>query len=186
MNTKNNQRFLNTEKRLEQTFLALCQTTSPEKITVSQICKAVDINRSTFYDHYLDIPDLIQKIGIKYMREMSEIISNTNEKTSFPLTVPYLVNLFTYIEKHQEFFDIYFNHSNPKTLEMSFANFLEKSYQPYMERFHFENPEIIKYHFTFFKAGFIAILSRWVQYGCKEKPEEIANILLRNLPNILP
>lgn len=182
MNTKNNQRFQDTEKRLEETFLSLCQTTPAEKITVSQICKAVPINRSTFYDHYLDVPDLINRIGIKYMGEMFALNSQEEEAASFPLTEDYLIRLFSYIEKNRIFFDIFFNHSSPSSVENGFSRFLETACEPYMERIHLKNKEAMQYHFTFFKAGFIAVLSQWVQHGCKETSKEIAEILLRNLP----
>lgn len=182
MNTKNNQRFHNTEKKLEQTFLCLCKTTLPEKITVSQLCKAVEINRSTFYEHYLDIPDLIYKIGVKHIGGMIELLRLPDNSTDFPFSDTSLIQLFTYIKEHQDFFNIYFNHSNPRTLLDSLSNLLESACNPYMNHFRKKNDESMQYHFAFFKAGFIAILSRWVFYKCKETPEEIANILLQNLP----
>ncbi len=38
------------------------------------------------------------------------------------------------------------------------------------------------YHFSFFKAGFISVLSEWIHRGCLETPEKLAEIILRNLP----
>lgn len=177
MNTKNNQRFLDTEKNLEQTFLTLCQNTQPEKITVSRLCNEVQINRSTFYDHYLDIPDLIHKTGAKHMGNMANLLRQS-KKTPIASLIP----LLSYIKENQDFFDIYFNHSSQSALNISFFPLLESACEPYLKSFGIQDKERLKYHFTFFSAGFVAILGRWVQSGCKEKPEEIADILLKNLP----
>ena len=84
MNTKNNQRFQETERKLEEAFLTLCQDQPPEKISVSMLCRTVDINRSTFYDHYLDIPDLITKTGVRYMKEIGRILNDPEKPGTFP------------------------------------------------------------------------------------------------------
>lgn len=183
MNTKNNQRFLQTEQKLEQAFLSLCKETLPEKITVSMLCKTVHINRSTFYEHYLDIPDLIQKTGAKYMKDIYQMIYPIQHSGAFPFTTDYLIQLFSYIEEHQDFFDIYLNHSKPESLEKGFENLLFEICAPYLSKFEAVPPETLEYHFTFFKAGFIALLRRWVLFGCKENPADLSKILLRNLPD---
>lgn len=182
MNTKNNQRFLQTEQKIEQTFLQLCKHKSAEKITVSQLCKAVNINRSTFYEHYLDIPDLIQKTGVKYIIEIQQLLYIPKDYKDFPLTPQYLIPLFTYIEQHQDFFEIFLNQTNPQTLEDSFSKLLLEACAPYLSHFADAPSAILEYHLTFFRSGFVAILRRWVQFGCKEKPEDLAKILLQNLP----
>lgn len=58
------------DKRIEKTrsliktsFLELSKSVPAEKITVKAICEKANINRGTFYYHYLDVPDLIEKLG---------------------------------------------------------------------------------------------------------------------------
>ena len=58
MNIKNNQRYKMSSEKIETAFLALILKHRYEDITVSQICKKANINRSTFYCHYDDINDL--------------------------------------------------------------------------------------------------------------------------------
>lgn len=38
------------------------------------------------------------------------------------------------------------------------------------------------YHFTFFKTGFLAVLSQWINNGCPEDPEALARIILKRVP----
>ena len=64
MNTKNNQRFRETDDRILKTvFDILIEENKPlSKITVSEVCKKSGINRSSFYAHYMDIYDIAEKV----------------------------------------------------------------------------------------------------------------------------
>jgi len=42
------------------------------EITVSDICKAADVNRSTFYANYQDIYDLVEKICRNMQNEFND------------------------------------------------------------------------------------------------------------------
>ena len=53
MNTPNNRRSLATEERLKNTLMALLKDKELADISVTELCEAADIDRSTFYAHYL-------------------------------------------------------------------------------------------------------------------------------------
>ena len=62
MNTKNNMRFRETQIRMEAAMLDLMKHLDFEKITVKQICQKAGVNRSTFYAHFIDIYDMLEKM----------------------------------------------------------------------------------------------------------------------------
>ena len=49
-----------TLKVIEDSFLELLGKKPLTKITVTELCQTSQINRATFYKHYLDIPDLLE------------------------------------------------------------------------------------------------------------------------------
>lgn len=51
-----------TRRMIETSFLELLEEKPVSRITVTQLCERAQINRATFYKHYLDIPDLLEKI----------------------------------------------------------------------------------------------------------------------------
>lgn len=51
---KTDRRTLYTKGVIKEAFLAALKTKAYDKITVSDLCKAAEINRSTFYLHYAD------------------------------------------------------------------------------------------------------------------------------------
>lgn len=73
MNIKNNSRYKISSEKIETAFLSLLTKHSYEDISISQICQAADINRSTFYAHYDDINDLIIKIENKFAKGTASI-----------------------------------------------------------------------------------------------------------------
>ena len=186
MNTKNNQRFRETERKLEESFLTLCQDSPPEKVTVSQLCQAVGINRSTFYDHYLDIPDLITKTGIKYMAAVGGLLNDADSSGGFPLNHDNLIRLLDYMQTHQKFFKIYLNHSSEDVINSGLSALWESvraiCRTRLAERGEEPDEETLKYIFWFYRAGFRALLQRWLYHGCRETPHMIAAMLLGFLP----
>lgn len=72
MNTKNNKRFHDTEIRMEAAMLEIMKNTEFEKITVKKICEKAEVNRSTFYAHFIDIYDMIDKMEKELSKEKME------------------------------------------------------------------------------------------------------------------
>ena len=184
MNTKNNQRYQDTEKLIQDTLLSLAQEKEIHKVTVRTICEAAHINRSSFYLHYLDIHDLIDKMGRKMMKEVGEMMENHGNIIDFFLTPDSMAQMIAYVKEHHTFFDIYLTRYTAEASE-SFSLLWENATRPYMlERYGSISEEEMWYHFSFFQAGFISVLSEWLHRGCPETPERLAEIILRSLPKI--
>ena len=74
MNTKNNKRRKESQERIEKAFIELLQTRQVKDITVSDLIKQTELNRSTFYANYLDIFDLADKTREKLEREVANVL----------------------------------------------------------------------------------------------------------------
>ena len=165
MNTPNNKRKKESQEKIEKTFLKLIQKKNIEEISVSDICKITNLNRSTFYSNYMDIYDLVDKVKKRMEDEFADIQYSKNSKQNYE---GYL-NLFNYIKENQIFFKTYFRlESISKTEATTFnLSFAEKYY----------NNKYIDYHIEFFRAGLNAIIKKWLDNNCKESPEEMTEIL---------
>lgn len=181
MNTKNNQRFQDTEKRIQDTLLELARTTNVRQVTVRAICEKAEINRSTFYAHYVDIHDLVDKMGIQMIKDIARMFEESGDVQIFFLSQPGLTQMITYVKEHQDFFDIYLNHYRNNADQM-FSLLWDDFGKPYLESLGLRDESKMWYHFLFFKAGFLAVLGQWVQKDCPESPEALARIILQSLP----
>ncbi len=62
ISSSGNKEYLKAEEAILQAFFTLLEDFSFDQITVSQIIDTANINRSTFYRHYQDKYDILEKI----------------------------------------------------------------------------------------------------------------------------
>lgn len=175
MNIPNNNKRKISQDKIEKTFINLIQTKELNQISVSDICKKANLNRSTFYSNYIDIYDLADKIRDNLLTEVLKLYSNeiNDKKHSYNF-----LKLFKHIKENQLFYKTYFKLNYDNQINGLYAmidyNEVEKFYS---------KKENIEYHITFFKYGLNAVIKRWLYYGCKETPEEINEIITSEYKN---
>gem|GEM_PF-219601 len=76
INKKEDGRVRYTKMRIRSAFYELIQEMEPDKITVTAICKKAEINRATFYKHYLDVPDLTDKLQEETIEQFASKLNN--------------------------------------------------------------------------------------------------------------
>ena len=69
-------RIINTKKKLTNTLLLLIQEKRLKDITVLELCKKANINRTTFYKYYKDVEDLVNKTEESLLVELETNISD--------------------------------------------------------------------------------------------------------------
>lgn len=163
MNTKNNKRRRESQDKIERAFIELIQTREISRISVAEICKKTGLNRSTFYANYEDIYDLADKIMDKLENDVSELYDGKSG-----LHNQDWLRLLCHIRDNQIFYKTYFKLGYDRSkISLSMLN---TSYMVFPQ-------EHIEYHAEFFRAGFNAIVKKWLSGGCEESPEEINEIL---------
>lgn len=105
MNTKNNKRKRESMQKIEQVLIEFLQTKELTQISVSDICKKANLNRSTFYANYVDIYELADTIMEKLEARVAEL--HKDEITQGFNSNNYLV-LFQHIAQNQIFYRTYF------------------------------------------------------------------------------
>lgn len=169
MNIKNNRRKRESTQRMEKAFIELLQESELDKISVSEICKRACLNRSTFYSNYLDVYDMADKVK-KHLEEdfLTLYAPEMEQRTS---TYNFL-KLFRHISENQLFYKTYFRLSNDNDFVIGYDTYRAEKY--------FER-KYVDYHIEFFKAGFNAIIKKWLAGGCAESPEEMDGILKKRI-----
>ena len=154
MNIKDNHRRQETKQKVERAFWELLKTNPITKITISDICTLANINRSTFYDIYDDLPDLAVVVEQKIQMELCDMWKQQTGKD--------FVWLFQHILQHKEDFQIYFS-----------------LYERYpADLLHLEGKA--EYRKLFVWNGVHAVIKMWIAGGCKESPEDMSEILKKH------
>lgn len=166
MNTKNNRRKRASMRKIEQVLVELLQTKELNQISVSDICKRANLNRSTFYANYADIYGLADAIREKLEAQVTELYRD--EITQGFNSHNYLI-LFQHIAENQIFYRTYFKLGYDEKYQIL-------AYDSSLAKKHF-NDRFIEYHMEFFKYGLTRIIKLWLQNGCQETPEEMFEII---------
>lgn len=165
MNVKNNKRRRESQEKIERAFITLLQTREIKDITVSDLIKTTGLNRSTFYANYVDIFDLADKTREKLEREFSDLFADYdyfNERFG-------ALKMFKHIKDNQIFYKTYFKLCYDEKHLISI-------YDPKRaEKEHIDSN--ITYHIEFFRNGLNAIIKLWLANGCRESPEDMAEVL---------
>jgi len=93
-------RILRTRKLLRDAFVELLQEMDVDKITVNRLAERATINRVTFYLHYRDIPDMMEKMAADMTEEIKSVL---NHKLKDGKEV---VNLLEHIAENADFYKI--------------------------------------------------------------------------------
>ena len=165
MNVKNNKRRKESQEKIEKAFVELLQTHEIKDITVSDLIKMTELNRSTFYANYMDIFDLADKTRERLEREFGNLFADYdyfNERSG-------ALKMFTHIKENQIFYQTYFRLCYDEKFLVSIydAKRAEKE----------QMNSNLKYHIEFFRNGLNAIIKLWLAGGCQESPEEMAEVL---------
>lgn len=168
MNTPNNQRKKDSKEKIKKAFIQLIQSKDLNKISVTDIVKNAQINRSTFYANYIDIYDLADKIKEEMYYNILDLYKE--EATSQKHSYNYL-KLFRHINDNQIYYKTLFK------LNFDFSEHFNDELEKSEAIKYYGTTKNIDYHIEFFKAGFNALLKKWIFNGCIESPEEINQIL---------
>ena len=161
MNVKNNKRKRESIEKIEKSFINMLQRKEIAQISVTDICKDTNLNRSTFYTNYIDIYDLADKLREKLEKDFDLQFQEEGSRSS--------LTIFRHIYNNQLFYKTYFKLGYDEKHSVSM-------YDVEMAEKYLDNKNM-KYHITFFKNGFNAIVKMWLNGGCKETPEEMNEIL---------
>ena len=165
MNVKNNKRRRESQEKIEKAFIELLQTREIKDITVSDLIKITELNRSTFYANYIDIFDLADKTREKLESDFGKLFADYdyfNEHTG-------ALKMFRHIKENQIFYKTYFKLCYDDKHLVSIYD-IERAEKEQVS-------ENIKYHMEFFRNGLNAIIKLWLAGGCQESPEEMADVL---------
>lgn len=175
MNAKDNRRVKLTRQLLHNALLALLADHPLSKISVSDLCKTADINRSTFYAHYNEPSDVMNEIEEEIISRFP-VFHNLQAKAF----TEQLQTLFTYFTDNRQ--------SLPLLLERD-ATFrkrlIDSAVHLYIEAQTKDNPntsippqavaQIL--HIEFIAAGSLHLIEQWLRGEIRLSTEEIIRYL---------
>ena len=167
-------RAVKTKTAIINAFAELMAEKDINEISVKEIAEKADINRITFYNHYLDIYDLYEKIQTQTLSDYDKIISTSPTHN--------------YDEVFEKIIEYTIENKNVCKLLISSenSNFQNKVYELFIKKYkeismYEDNLMEIKESWNYITVyniyGTIAIISEWIKNDMKYPPEKIRKIL---------
>lgn len=189
MNTKKNERFAETDRRIREAFMKMLLNKKVKQISVREICEATGINRSSFYLHYTDVPALLAAVvEEKWAKSVERIVDEMHGDPNI-FSEAYVAATLHEAKRDRAFYRAYFEKFGTAEVEKGYQTLFENVFKPYFRRLGIEGEHRMEYHFEFVKAGYFAVTRKWLLYGCPETPEEMAKIIkssIATIPDDLP
>ncbi|MDR6554819.1 TetR/AcrR family transcriptional regulator C-terminal domain-containing protein [Paenibacillus qinlingensis] len=95
-------RVLRTRQLIRDAFIELLQEFELEKITVNRIAKRATINRVTFYLHYRDIPDMMDRLAEDMINDIDAILKQAPDPPGFNMQI--VVQMLEHIADNSRFY----------------------------------------------------------------------------------
>ena len=67
-------RVRKTREVLKKSLISLMKEKNINSITVKELCEKADINRGTFYLHYVDVVNILNELEEELFKEFQEVI----------------------------------------------------------------------------------------------------------------
>jgi AcrR family transcriptional regulator len=166
-----------TKMRIRSAFYELLQKTEYEKITVTSICNLAEINRATFYKHYLDVPDLVDKLQDDAVNELGSRLSQAKGDSLECSVAEALKYIRGNITESSPIRELIFPRSTGFISKISglvyelFSDFV----LPHEKEMTGITKDIL---FSYISAGSAGIIEYWCRSGYKESEEDIARSII--------
>lgn len=174
-----------TKAQLRAALVKLLKKKKINEITVKEIVEEADINRSTFYLHYTDIYDLLNKIEIELLnefinltRDYADFHDDTNSNYS------YLTKLFEILLNNIDIVSILLGPNG----DISFLNQIkhmisDKIIEDFNDSSITNSILDVEYTFSFYLNGCIGLIEHWIETGVKDSPEHMAKLCYNLINN---
>lgn len=160
-------RIRKSQVAMRNAFIELLHQHQLEEITVQQIADLADVNRSTFYTHYYDKYDLLEKLEDQQLEEIRDFIHDEKLNGAVKLSTDNIHQIMTVliemIEKDIAFYQLMFRMGKD-------SNIHEKLYDLIMchlQRYKNENDQIngipFSYFMSYVSGAGLSFIRHWVE-----------------------
>ena len=174
-NIKEDRRIRRTKKLLKQALAQLMDEKDFKDITVKDITERADLNRGTFYLHYTDTYDILNKIEDEILKNIQNMIDQNIEKTNASDSViPALKPIAEYIMENADICRCLINNKASVDFIEKFQNLIYDNCSDIIKRRHnVKDSKQNEFYLSFITLGIIGMVKKWLETKPMVSAEEI-------------
>jgi AcrR family transcriptional regulator len=183
----NDRRTIRTKKMIRSALAELIDEKGFINISVTDLTQRADINRGTFYLHYVDKYDLLEKIENEIIQEIEDETKHLDsvnmmniDTTNEPL--PFMVKLFEYFRENSVIIKSILGPKGNPTFDRKIKKFIETNLFEKQKSKSFNVDQAViseEYFIQYILSADLGVIQHWLEKGMKESPDEMALMLAR-------
>ena len=172
-------RVRKTKSQLRAGLAQLMREKSIREITVKELVDKVDINRSTFYLHYSDIPGMLKEIEDEILEEMGRAIQEHPIEEGEKSIYFFMQDMFRVLAANREIGCALVGPHGDIAFVSRIENFLEQYSRHVRGDMLPEQLAEMKYFYSFCWNGCLGFVKTWLEEGEDKSPEDAANLMFQ-------
>jgi AcrR family transcriptional regulator len=177
-----------TRELLRTTLLDLIEEKGFDSISVRDITLKAGLNRGTFYLHYRDKHDLIEKTQNELLKGLHEKLkqlkpSEFDKYYSKDMMYPPILQLFYYLMENKRFIKIMISSNGDPAFPKKMKEYIKESFYEKLNMIKDQNIIDIRHEYTtaFISSAFVGLIEQWIEKDEQNTPEEMALMHMRML-----
>lgn len=167
-------RLPRSERELHNAFFRLIRVKSAYKISVRDLVEAAEINRSTFYRHYEDMPQFLNSVAEHYVDSLIDACNSAQARRN---QMGSYTQWCRHFYAHQKEYRLLLSENGVigfrnKLMDRGIAMYRSKLFDKSGPAGQAMDSEILSVYIV---SAHIGLTEYWLAQGCKESPEEMAS-----------
>ena len=170
-------RVRKTRRQLRECLISLLKEKKVQDITVRELTDMADLNRGTFYLHYKDVFDLLEKTEAELQDEFNQLVLKHDAVDLKQRPAVIFNEIYSLVYENADLIEILLGENG----DLNFVNRLkklirEKCLKDWLEVFRTGNPAVLDAFFSYIASGCVGLVQYWLQTGLKETPQQMAKL----------
>lgn len=173
----------NAKRKIIHYIIALLELHPFENITIKMLCAYSDINRTTFYDYFVDKYDLLATIQSHHIQKYKKLLENLYKSSeeiadNYSKLYQFFKIILRYIKRHYGYFHAILVTYPNRDL---FFEYMHATRDTYIKILDDYTSVINKKQFVIYAlGGQMGLVYTWIKEGCNQPVNDLAQILLAN------
>ena len=174
MDKKVDRRVLRTREAIKDAFFKLLDSKPVDKISVRELCDTANINRASFYDHYLDYPDFLESVEKEFANNM---LAQYDKLFTRADGAEEAMRKFLRLIRSSRETKLLFSRVGGQSAIHIFEDALKERIFPAWFQTEKISPEQAEFLFRYIISGGFALIQQWYEGGFSQPKDEIVTLM---------
>ncbi len=180
---KNPEQTKITQSNFQEAFWSLYEKQSIDKITVKDICNIAGYNRSTFYQYYLDVYDVLRKFEDQFLGFVGEFVLQLVEQASTMDASQTNESVFEMLAQNNRYITVLLGPHGDAEFMQKIVETLKPIWIKYFFRTERYTPAEVDLLMEHYISGLLSMFRKWFFYPNSVSVERIIQLSYQTLPN---